>query len=323
MNWRPFLLTPHLLDMNLSDLEAFIAVVESGSIVAAAGRLYLTQSAVTKRIQILESSLDVILLDRQTRPIRPTRTGKEVYNHAVSILASIVAMKTAAAHDGDPSGDFCLAVAPSLGEAVVPALFDTLGRHFPRLAPRIFVQNTRTLLERLACGSLAAGILVCSEGDDPPDTLITEVVGKLPFVLVGSERLSGEIWSLADLSQQSWVVGIERCPARYYLDSLFRSHGLRFQVRVESENKDSHLALASQGTGLAVVPLYLLQASPMAEVLRVLDVEGFNPTQNVWLAYSKYLGSQEKAVDCIRSTVVDHLKSLESHPSFVQRLLRA
>ena len=305
--------------MNLSDLEAFIAVAESGSIVAAAGRLYLTQSAITKRIQNLESSLDAILLDRQTRPMRPTRTGKEVYDHAVSILASIDAMKTAAAHDGEPSGDFYLAVAPSLGEAVVPALFDALSRHFPRLAPRIFVQNTKALLERLASGSLAAAVLVCSEGDDPPDTLIAEVVGKLPFVLVGSERLSGETWSLADLSQQPWVVGPERCPARYYLDNLFRSHGLRFQVMVESENKDSHLALVSQGTGLAVVPLHLLQASPTAEVFRVLDVEGFNPTQYVWLAYSKYLGSQQKAVDFIRSTVVDHLKSLESHPSFVHK----
>jgi predicted MFS family arabinose efflux permease len=53
--------------MNLSDLEAFAAVVESGSIVGAAGRLYLTQSAVTKRIQNLEGVLDVILLDRQSR----------------------------------------------------------------------------------------------------------------------------------------------------------------------------------------------------------------------------------------------------------------
>jgi DNA-binding transcriptional LysR family regulator len=57
--------------MNLSDLEAFAAVVESGSIVGAAGRLYLTQSAVTKRIQNLKGALDVILLDRQSRPMRP------------------------------------------------------------------------------------------------------------------------------------------------------------------------------------------------------------------------------------------------------------
>ena len=79
--------------MNLSDLEAFAAVVECGSIVGAAGRLYLTQSAVTKRIQNLEGALDVILLDRQSRPMRPTHVGKKVYDHAEEILASVAAMK--------------------------------------------------------------------------------------------------------------------------------------------------------------------------------------------------------------------------------------
>jgi DNA-binding transcriptional LysR family regulator len=121
--------------MNLSDLEAFAAVVESGSIVGAAGRLYLTQSAVTKRIQNLEGALDVILLDRQSRPMRPTHVGKKVYDHAEEIPASVAAMKAEVVHDGEPSGEFNLGVAPGLGETVVAPLFKTLCHHFPKLVP--------------------------------------------------------------------------------------------------------------------------------------------------------------------------------------------
>jgi DNA-binding transcriptional LysR family regulator len=299
--------------MNLSDLEAFVAVVESGSIAGAAGRLYLTQSAVTKRIQNLEGALDVTLLDRQSRPIRPTHVGKEVYNHAEEILASLAALKAAVAHDGEPSGEFNLGVAPGLGEGVVTPLFETVCRHFPKLVPRIFAQNTRVLLERLASGSIVAGVLLCSEGDDPPATLMTELVGKLPYVLVGSERFPlGRLSTISDLAGQPWVVGTERCAARHYLDRTFKSRGMSFRIMVETENKDSQLLLAARGTGLAVVPSHLLHSSPAMNDVKVLDVEDFDASQNVWIAYSRYLGSQEKAIGCIRSTIVDHLRGLVS-----------
>ena len=53
--------------MNLTDLEAFVSVIDHGSIVGASAALHLTQSAVTRRIQNLEDLLGVPLLDRQTR----------------------------------------------------------------------------------------------------------------------------------------------------------------------------------------------------------------------------------------------------------------
>jgi DNA-binding transcriptional LysR family regulator len=45
--------------MNLIDLEAFVSVVDHGSVVAAAAGLHLTQSAVTRRIQNLEDALGI------------------------------------------------------------------------------------------------------------------------------------------------------------------------------------------------------------------------------------------------------------------------
>ncbi len=68
--------------MNIVDLESFVAVVDCGSIVAAATRLHITQSAVSRRIQNLEESLGVSLLDRQTRPLQLTTAGKAMYENA-------------------------------------------------------------------------------------------------------------------------------------------------------------------------------------------------------------------------------------------------
>jgi DNA-binding transcriptional LysR family regulator len=67
--------------MNIHDLEAFVAVVETGSIVGASARLNLTQPGVTRRIQNLEERLGTALLDRQSKPLKPTSSGREAYEH--------------------------------------------------------------------------------------------------------------------------------------------------------------------------------------------------------------------------------------------------
>jgi ABC-type Fe3+/spermidine/putrescine transport system ATPase subunit len=68
--------------MNIHDLEAFIAVVETGSIGAAAVRLNLTQPGVTRRVQSLEQTLGTPLLDRRSKPPTITAAGRAAYDHA-------------------------------------------------------------------------------------------------------------------------------------------------------------------------------------------------------------------------------------------------
>jgi DNA-binding transcriptional LysR family regulator len=92
--------------MNLIDLEAFVSVVDHGSVVAAAAALHLTQSAVTRRAQNLQDALGTPLLDRQTRPLQPTLAGTETYEFARSVLSSVGDLKAAITHDGGPSADF-------------------------------------------------------------------------------------------------------------------------------------------------------------------------------------------------------------------------
>jgi DNA-binding transcriptional LysR family regulator len=58
--------------MNIHDLEAFVAVVETGSIVGASARLNLMQPGVTRRVQNLEERLGAALLDRQSKPLKLT-----------------------------------------------------------------------------------------------------------------------------------------------------------------------------------------------------------------------------------------------------------
>jgi DNA-binding transcriptional LysR family regulator len=70
-------------------MSHFVAVVETGSITAAADRLELTVAAVSKRLKLLEADLGVRLLTRNTRQLALTEAGHYYYQHCREIQEEV------------------------------------------------------------------------------------------------------------------------------------------------------------------------------------------------------------------------------------------
>lgn len=75
--------------MNKNQLKYFVAAAESLSFTKAAEQFYISQTAVTQQMQLLEESLGCTLFDRSTRPISLTPAGKIFLGEAKSILESM------------------------------------------------------------------------------------------------------------------------------------------------------------------------------------------------------------------------------------------
>lgn len=67
------------------DILTFIRVMETGSITAAAERMNLSKSVISKRISDLEEALGVELFQRSTRQVRPTENGHAFYERMVPL----------------------------------------------------------------------------------------------------------------------------------------------------------------------------------------------------------------------------------------------
>ncbi len=88
-------------DSNLfKAMEVFVAIVETGQMTAAARLVGMTQSAASQHIANLERSYDAQLIDRSTRPVKPTQTGELMYRHATRILNSVADLATDLRHKG-------------------------------------------------------------------------------------------------------------------------------------------------------------------------------------------------------------------------------
>jgi DNA-binding transcriptional LysR family regulator len=67
-------------------LQSWVALVDVGSVSGAARRLGISQAGVSQHIRQLEGSFEAALLDRSTRPARPTASGQRLYEHASDLL---------------------------------------------------------------------------------------------------------------------------------------------------------------------------------------------------------------------------------------------
>src|SRR5215471_7635455 len=101
--------------MNIEDVRAFVAVVDTGSVGRAALRLNLTQPAISRRVQRLEEALGVTLLDRDSKPARPTRVGEAAYRKCMAVLRASEAL--AREIRATPAGPLRIAVSLGIAES--------------------------------------------------------------------------------------------------------------------------------------------------------------------------------------------------------------
>src|SRR5262245_18622570 len=119
--------------VEVDDIRAFVAVADAGSVSAAARELFLTQPAVTRRLQRLEGAVGASLLDRRRRPFALTRAGQAAIERCRGLLVSLQELRTVA-DDGQPGGELRIAVAHALTELTMAGPVDEVQRSFPRVA---------------------------------------------------------------------------------------------------------------------------------------------------------------------------------------------
>ena len=111
--------------MDLRSLECFVAVAEEGSVSRAAVRLHMSQPPLSVRLQALERELGVRLLERTTRALSLTEIGREFFERAVGILASVEdAERAVQKAQGEPRGTLKLTCGVEFGMIAVSAWID-------------------------------------------------------------------------------------------------------------------------------------------------------------------------------------------------------
>lgn len=117
-----------------AELKAYCQVVSNGSFSAAARQLGVATSSVTRLVDALEQRLGAPLLNRSTRSLTLTDSGRAYFDHAAHILAALdEADDAASGRDAEPAGVLRIAAPVTLAIRYIAPLLPALQRRHPRL----------------------------------------------------------------------------------------------------------------------------------------------------------------------------------------------
>lgn len=261
--------------MELSDLQVFRAVVESGGVTRAACRLHRVQSNVTARIRKLEEDLGAALFDRQGRGVVLSPAGARLLPFAERLL-ELADEAREAVRGGGLDGMLRLGAMESTASTRLPEPLAEFHRRYPQITLELAVASTGPLIGRVLQGSLDAALVA---GPLMDSRLEQRTVYVEELVVVGPaggmpER-GGSVTLLA--LQQG-------CSYRNLLEEWAREMDIIPDRMVEMSSNSAILGCVAAGMGVGLLPRSLVDLSPARHAVAIQPVAGIEraPTLLIW-----------------------------------------
>ncbi|PWH05416.1 LysR family transcriptional regulator [Brachybacterium endophyticum] len=165
---------------DMASLELLVAVVDLGSVSAAASALGLAQPNASRQLSRLERRLGARLVERGARGSEPTAAGRAAVEHARRVLdAADGLVEQVRAASG--SGPLRILASQTIAEQLMPTFLAALAADYPEGAVTFEVVNTAGVLAALRRGRGELGFI---EGPDMPQELQTLEVAQDELVAV-------------------------------------------------------------------------------------------------------------------------------------------
>lgn len=118
--------------MTLKQLRYLIAIAEAGSFSSAARRAYIAQPALSRQINLLESELEIQLLERVHDGVNLTDAGRRLYEIARSVVQTIDTVKgELESTKGNPKGRVAIAIPVTASALLLPLIITRASEKFP------------------------------------------------------------------------------------------------------------------------------------------------------------------------------------------------
>ncbi len=240
--------------LNLNHLYTFSLVIAHGSFSAAAERLHLTQPAVSLQVRQLEDQLNLRLIERVGKRLKPTSAGETLLQHISRIDAVVEdALLDLSSHADGIAGQVAIGTGATACIHLLPPLLQTLRRRFAQLDVRVSTGNTDGILKAVEENRLDLGLVTLPASGRSLD--VTPLLDDEFVAIFASnyQPLPGAM-TPEHLSELPLVVFEAGSSTRLLINEWYLQAGIRVKPVMELGSIEAIKEMVAAGLGYSIVP---------------------------------------------------------------------
>lgn len=263
--------------MDARSLKQFVTLAETLHFGRASEACHISASALSRSIKQLEESVGARLFERDNRSVELTQQGQRFLVYARDSLAQWDAVRNQLMEEaGELSGEVRMYCSVTASYSFLFDLLSELRREHPRLEIKLHTGDPEDAVRRVL--SADEDIAIGARPDRLPAGLAFKPIARTPLLFIaaadyaGASSLTGgkrggEAWSGTPM------ILSETGLARQRIDAWFGARGIQPQIYAQVAGNEAIVSMVSLGFGVGVVPKIVLDNSPLATQIRVLDVK--------------------------------------------------
>ncbi|MBI4446069.1 MAG: LysR family transcriptional regulator [Acidobacteria bacterium] len=241
--------------MDLRQLEMFQAIVETGSFTRAGEKLYVSQSAISRQIKLLEDELGDQIFKRINKKIYLTPAGEVLLQHSRRIFNEVRLMVSAIADmTQTPRGTLRMAGGMSVCTYLFPRLLKEYQSRYPDIEVTIATGTNDEILRLLRANQtdLALLSLPCLDDDLEVQPALSEemvLVTECDHPLARKKEVRFQ-----DLIPYTFIHFERGSNTRKLIDEIFHEESVHFANTMELQNVEITKPLVEIGLGISIIP---------------------------------------------------------------------
>ena len=260
--------------MQVSQIQAFLAVAELQSFSLAAERLHITQPAVSKRIRQLESIVRTELFDRIGKRSILTPHGDAFKPHAERILQELQSFREGLGRQqGAPSGTLRFATSHHIGLHRLPQVLREFKLRYPRVDLDLLFMDSEDACAAIAANELELAIVTLPEAVD--ERLLCEAIwiDQLVVVFAPDHALASmRQIDLAELQLHAAILPSIGTFTRKIINGLFDDNARGLDIVLETNYLETIKVMVAANLGWSILPQSMVDESLAQHRLEGLQV---------------------------------------------------
>jgi DNA-binding transcriptional LysR family regulator len=256
-------------------LEALIEVVRRGTVTGAARSLYLTQPALTARLNALERDVGAKLLVRRRGGVRLTEAGRAFLPYAERALQAIEEGRLVIGELGrGATGHIAVCASPIVSTYALPAILNRFSQTHPAVQVSVRTGHSEEMVQLVKRDE--ASVALVRAFNDPAIEQLMIYEDELVLV-VHADHPCGDVARLTELGGEHFVL-FDRASSYHELtQALFIDAGITQQGFMELDNVDSAKKMVELGLGIAFLPHVAIADEVRSGRLRIVELEDRTP----------------------------------------------